>query len=207
MKRYLDKMLLYKLFRLSFGYLRNIGWLKSVRQGFPVRRDGSPLPWFSYAAIEFLQDRVNREMSVFEYGCGYSTLWWAAEIRDVISCEHNIEWYELISLEAPDNVHLSLVEFSPNGDYCRAVAKYNSRFDIIVIDGEDRVNCAINSVGALKPKGVIIWDNSERLEYKDGFDYLISQGFNRIDFTGLGPLGIYAWSTSIFYRSENCLCI
>ena len=32
------------------------------------------IPWFSYAAIDFLEDYLQPEMSVFEYGTGGSTL-------------------------------------------------------------------------------------------------------------------------------------
>ncbi|HAY39752.1 MAG TPA: FkbM family methyltransferase, partial [Desulfobacteraceae bacterium] len=81
---------------------------------------------------------------------------------------------------------------------------YKDIFNIIVIDGRDRVNCAKNSLKALKGDGVIIWDNSEREYYQEGYSYLIQNGFRRLDFEGLGPIGIREWCTSIFYRDNNC---
>jgi hypothetical protein len=80
-------------------------------------------------------------------------------------------------------------------------------FDIIVIDGRDRVNCAKNSLGALKEDGVIIWDNSERSKYAEGYAFLKDNGFKRIEFTGIGPVNSFAWSTTVFYRNKNCLAI
>jgi hypothetical protein len=87
------------------------------------------------------------------------------------------------------------------------VAGYTNAFDAIVIDGRDRVNCCKNSLGALKAAGVIIWDNSERPDYQEGYDFLINNGFKRIDFGGIGPINPDAWCTSVFYRSNNCLGI
>ena len=41
-------------------------------------------------------------------------------------------------------------------------------FDLVFIDGRDRVKCIQNSIDRVKPKGIIVLDNSEREEYKDG---------------------------------------
>jgi len=89
--------------------------------------------------------------------------------------------------------------------YSREVLKYQNEFDIIVIDGRDRINCARNALAALKPDGVILWDNSDRDEYRLGYELLERNGFRRLDFAGMGPLNAYQWTTSIFYRGQNCL--
>jgi hypothetical protein len=87
------------------------------------------------------------------------------------------------------------------------VLKYRNEFDIVVIDGRDRVSCARNSLGALKPDGVIVWDNADREEYRPGYQFLESNGFRRLDFAGLGPLNAYQSTTAVFYRDSNCLGI
>jgi hypothetical protein len=94
-----------------------------------------------------------------------------------------------------------------SGEYQNEILNYNKVFDIIIIDGRERVQCSMNSLNALKENGVIIWDNSDRLKYAKGYNFLLSNGFKRIDFSGLGPINPHAWCTSIFYRVGNCLDI
>lgn len=65
----------------------------------------------------------------------------------------------------------------------------------------------MNSIKTLKDDGVIIWDNSDRVNYQEGYDFLLANGFKRLDFWGIGPVNSYSWCTSIFYRKENCLKI
>ena len=91
--------------------------------------------------------------------------------------------------------------------YSNSILAYRETFDIIVVDGRDRVECAKNSLQALKPNGVIIWDNSDRPEYEAGYEFLLNKGFKRIDFSGFGPINSRAWCTSVFYRPGNCLGI
>jgi hypothetical protein len=85
------------------------------------------------------------------------------------------------------------------------LGNYRNRFDVVLIDGRRRNECAAHAPRSLKSSGIIIWDNSERLRYRTGFEILESQGFRRLDFDGLGPVNPYGSRTSIFYRSENCL--
>ena len=106
--------------------------------------------------------------------------------------------------QVPDNVNLQFVELEPDGTYCRSAAASGDKpFDVIVIDGRDRVNCALNSVEALSDQGVIIWDNADRSRYRFGFDYLAEQGFRRVPFIGFGPRLARLWETAVLYRDGN----
>ena len=188
-------------------YLKKTGWYRSVNQGKCVDCEGNPIPWMTYPAISFLEKRLNCNMDVFEYGSGASTLWWAKRVKTVISCEHDFQWYTHVSENTPDNVSLFYLSLEPNGVYSKKVSQYPNQFDIIVIDGRDRINCAKNSISALKPNGVLIWDNSDRTEYQEGYDILAKNGFKKLDFEGMCPLLLGFSETSIFYRTSNCLGI
>lgn len=188
-------------------YLTEIGWCRSVKEEQSIDRNGNYLPWLTYPAIFFLENRIKPEMTVFEYGSGSSTLWWSERVATVASCEHDLGWYNSVKTKVPSNVEYLYHELVYGGDYSRAILKYNHKFDIVLIDGRDRVNCAKNSLPALKENGVIVWDNSDRSKYQEGYSYLISNGFKRIDFQGLGPSSYKDWCTAIFYRSNNCLDI
>ncbi|HKQ58831.1 MAG TPA: class I SAM-dependent methyltransferase [Candidatus Eisenbacteria bacterium] len=204
LRRALARMgLLAPLSVMRRGPLKDDGWIRSLAEGAPVDAAGNPIPWLTYPAIELLQRRVRPEMSVFEYGCGHSTLWWAARVRDVVSCEHDQAWLERIRSRAPANVTLRHVALEYDGAYSRTVAEYPGRFDVVVIDGRDRVNCARHAVTALAPGGVIVWDNSDRAEYRPGFDQLGQVGFRRLELVGLYPTLNEKGETSILYRDRN----
>src|SRR5262245_38958640 len=101
------------------------------------------LPWFSYAAIDFLDAHIKPHMTVCEYGSGGSTLFFARRARSVFSIEDNRTWYELVSNRVRQkslaNVTLRLCPFdfkNPAGfeqsAYLHAIP--DRKFDIIVVD-------------------------------------------------------------------------
>ena len=126
--------------RKESGYLRASGWLESRFQAMPVDHQGRPIAWLTYPCLAFLEPRIKSEMSVFEYGSGNSTLWWSGRVRRVVSCEHHRGWYERMSPKLPPNVDYRHLELAAG--YCEAVARHANEFDIIVIDGRERVKCA-----------------------------------------------------------------
>jgi hypothetical protein len=196
----------YVLLRRAF--LKDSGWAASARANSPVDRDGRPLAWYTYAALQFLEPRLRPEMEVFEYGAGNSTLWWASRTHFVASVESDSNWVALLTTRLPVNVDLRFEPLTENGPYAHAASARERLFDIIVIDGFDRNNCALNCLAALKADGVLVWDNSDwRQMHRDAFAYLETQGFRELSFGGLGPLNGYGWATSVFYRSRNCLGI
>lgn len=188
-------------------YLEAKGWARSREERLPVDRDGNCLPWYTYPTISFLANRIKPDMVVFEYGSGYSTLWWSQRVARVTSCEHSPKWHDLLKARMPANVDYIFCPLDTDGAYCRVVAPFKSEFDCIVIDGRDRVNCAKQCLGALKEDGVVIWDNSERERYEEGYAFLLQNGFRRLDFWGLGPFNTEEWCTSVFYRDVNCFGI
>ena len=188
------------------GFLGKRGWFRTFHKLRTMEADGQPLPWFTYASIDFLGPRLNRKMAIFEYGSGQSTLWWSKRVGTVNSVEHDRAWYEKMASQLPDAVEYRYADLD-NGEYVRAIREHDNKYDIVVIDGRERVACAKESLAALKPDGVIVWDNSDRPRYEEGGRFLEEQGFKRIDFWGMGPLSVHGWSTSVFYRPGNCLNI
>lgn len=189
------------------GYLNDYGWWNSHKRKSSIDADGNPIPWFTYPSIEFINSRINRNFDVFEYGCGNSTRWWAHKVNSVTSCEHDKSWFYRMKATVPAKVTLIFEGLEYGGDYSKAVLNQRDCFDVIVIDGRDRVRCAKNSLNAIKNDGVIIWDNTERDRYEEGYEFLKKAGYKRLDFWGVGPIGISKWCTTIFYRKDNCLNI
>jgi hypothetical protein len=117
------------------------GWIASVESGRPVNAQGQPIPWFTYPAIDFLDSKILPNWSVLEWGCGNSTLWWAAKTARVFSVEHNAEWHQKISAELPANATIALIENEQSYATLQEVQTADC-FDVIVIDGQERNLCA-----------------------------------------------------------------
>lgn len=210
--------LLYKVFTsprrlrtlLSFndkGYLDEVGWFQAFDTKSPVDQDGNPIPWVTYSFIDFIKERLTRHHTVFEFGSGNSTYFYAKYAGIVVSVEHDKEWFDKIVKTKPENSEMIFCELMRDGDYCRMPLKLNETFDIIIVDGRDRVNCCKQAVKAVSEKGVIVLDDSERDFYKEGIDFLKNKGFKELALTGISPGLFYRKATSVFYRPDNCLNI
>ena len=183
--------------------LVHTGWLHSLYAGVPVNAAGEPLPWISYPAIDFLEQKMSGDWSVLEWGCGQSTLWWAARVRRVVSIEHNAEWQQQTAARAPANAR---VHWVPNADeYTDAAAAGDELFDVTLIDGEDRNRCARTAVRRTRPTGLIVVDNSDRSSVREGLTFLMEEGWQRIDFFGLLPSFAYRICTSVFFKDASLL--
>ncbi|KIL49921.1 hypothetical protein [Jeotgalibacillus soli] len=189
----------------KLSYLEECGFYRSRVEHASVDKDGSPLPWIAYPCIEFLSTRITKDLNVFEYGSGSSTLWWSEKVNKVFSVEHDKEWFEKTRKQLINpNVDLVYKKLAYNGQYSKEVLKHRD-LDIVVIDGRDRVNCAINSAHSLSKRGVIIWDNTDRISYEEGYKFLQDKGYKRIDFIGMMPMFDFKSQTSIFYKDKNWL--
>ena len=206
LNRFRTGRLLLGYYLLQKNFLSPSGWTRSVGLGKPITRSQEALPWFTYPFIRFLEPRLQPGWRVFEFGSGNSTRWFSGKGCTVTSVEHDARWVEALAREFEGNSRVTLLlRDLESGAYAHAIRDVQPGFDLILIDGRDRVACCRNAVGALKPDGVILWDNADRTEYGEGYRFLTEQGFKRLDFFGLGPINSRPWSTAVFYRAGNCL--
>lgn len=182
------------------------GWFTSRRRHSPVGADGKPMPWFTYSFLDAFADRIPSDIRVFEYGSGMSTAWWAARVKEVVSVEHHEEWFNKIQSDLPENA--LLIHRTLDGEaYEASIAEMQGDFDLVVIDGRNRVACTRYALQKLSEKGVVIFDNSERERYKPAMVMLEEAGFRRLRFTGFIPQDFMGSETSVFYRDGNCFGI
>jgi hypothetical protein len=205
MKRFPRAWLYRSLLFGSDSHLNTSGWRESVKRGSPCRPDGSPLPWMNFSAIRFLEDRLTKELSLFEYGSGYSTLFYADLVRNVVSVESDPTWFEIISKRVPENAKVLLVEADDDGEYCRAIERTPDLYDVVIVDGRDRVNSFRRGLSKLTDRGVILLDDAMRERYGEARDIAREAGFRSLDFYGLKPKGISTERSTLFYRDDNCL--
>lgn len=195
---------LYFLYRF---FLKPSGWMESKLKRMPVDGKGQPIPWLTYPAIHFLQERLNKDHCIFEFGSGNSTLWLAERSKQIVSIEYDADYFDLLAPKLKEFVHIEYLQARPGMDYYQQLNKRSEKFDVVIIDGRERVLCALNCLGALSEQGVVVFDNSERERYREGIDFLKAQGFKHIDFRGLPPGSVRQSQTTVFYRSLNCLGI
>lgn len=200
----------YRYTRSRDSYCVKTGYLRSMIEGKPVDKDGSPIPWMNYCAIKFLEERFSNNMSLFEYGSGFSTRFYAQNVKSVVSVEHDKKWFDMLREDTPANCEVLYAEYNQEmmgGEYSQTVKKLNEKFDIIVVDGRDRVNCVNASITALTKEGVIILDDSSRERYRKAFDLMHSANFKSLTLCGLKFGDGKEDCTTIFYRDGNCLNI
>ncbi len=149
-----------------------------VTRGPLCRR--SPLelgvPWFAQSAIEFLESYVTKQMSVFEYGSGGSTIFFAWRAASVLSTEDNADWLQRVraALEEEKLTNVRLAhhpyDFHHAADFAQS-AYLNSLpaepLNIIVVDGTEegtpvRPQCFRHAETRIQPGGIIIVDDSWR---------------------------------------------
>ena len=195
---------------LSFGvkgYLAEIGWFQTLKSRSPVDENGDPIPWVTYSFIDFIKTRINKDHSIFEFGSGNSTFFYAKSAGKVVSVEHDQDWFNKISATKPVNSEMIYCALETDGKYCRMPLSLEQKFNVIIVDGRDRVNCCMNAVDALTEDGVIVLDDSEREFYQPAIKYFATLGFKQLPFSGISPGLFYRKSTTIFYKEQNCLGI
>lgn len=193
------------------SYLFQKGWVKSILKNHPCDRNGEPLPWMNYAVLFFIAERLTKTMTILEFGSGYSTLYWAKHVKRVFAVENDPFWANIIIATLPKNT--SLILAAPDStqayeDFGKNAYEQNGNqgFDVIINDGERRMECCMQNLKYLNTGGVIIWDDSDRISAAD-IAQLAASGFKKLEFEGLKPAGRGIERTAVFYKSENCLGI
>lgn len=197
----------HKLIWNKDSYLHTTGWMQSLRTSVPADRNANPIPWMNYSVIRFLEDRLTGDLVLFEFGSGYSTRFYAARVKSVVSVEYDEAWIRIIKAQMPANVEIVFQDKDVDGHYCRTIGAMEKAFDVVVVDGRDRVNCVKQAIPSLTPRGVVLLDDSQRERYREGIEFAKQNGFRALELEGLKATGKELNRTTIFYRDGNCLGI
>ena len=125
------------------------------------------IPWLLPEAITFL-DRFcneNKNAKILEFGMGGSSIWLEKRTDNLISVDHNKEWVNNTTAITNGKSKLNLLP-RPYNTFCDSFD--DNYFDLILIDGRDRVECIKSSIRILRPGGILMLDNSERTSYNEG---------------------------------------
>ena len=212
---------------LSEDYLLKVGWVESVEHGFPIRQ-GQPIPWLTYGALDYLEATISKSKKVVEFGAGFSTLFWAIRGNPVMYFESDPAWERALEIAIGSMDSKSRSEcrsiFSETGhfdvtvrlelgkmreieeqvsiaDLSPEVTKFFMEkiegADLVTIDGTMR-NYFLEVCARSQFKGVLVLDNADREIYQRGISVLCDHGWKKLNFSGLGPINPYGWTTTIF---------
>lgn len=182
------------------------------------------LPWWTFPAIDEVESRLKRIKGgarVFEYGAGASTMWLAKRCLSVASVEHDIVFARMMQpvFATSGRIRLEMIppgpatgsagearskrkghEYLSFDAYVNAIDQYEGSFDLIVIDGRARTACLARALPRLAPAGMILFDNSDREEYRHAIDKC---GLTETVYNGLAPALPMRSRTSILARENH----
>jgi hypothetical protein len=195
-------------------------WKSSQTPGRSTMTD--EVPWLTYEAIDFLNRYLNKSMHVFEFGGGGSTVYFAKNAGQVVTVEHDADWFRDMSVaiakKGVTNWNGNLVTAEDGGSgsiadpdayvsddenfqgknfkkYASFIDQFeNESFDIIVVDGRARPSCTKHAIPKLKKGGWLIIDNSDREYYFTAFRDILEKQFEVVS-NQKGPAPYCTWFT------------
>jgi hypothetical protein len=66
------------------------------------------IPWLVFSCISFLDKWLRKDMNIFEYGSGGSTLYFAEKALSIVSVEHDAAWYAYAQKEIERSGYLNI---------------------------------------------------------------------------------------------------
>lgn len=147
------------------------------------KRDCTPVPMdMKFEHIVLFENILEayKKVDVLEWGSGYSTRYFT-QFMDKKgikytwkSMEHDKKWFGRVKLFGLEDVELVCAD-KDSKEYLKPKGKY----DVIFVDGRNRVKCLKHAHKILKKGGVVLLHDAQRERYKEGFDdyeYMIIQG-------------------------------
>ena len=116
-------------------------------------------PLLPLRLIVKLNECLNKEIILFEYGCGYSTLWFN-KLCKCYSVEHNPIWYKKLKNKGIKNLKLH----TKKKNYINSIDDVKSKIDIVFVDGVYRNECLKKAESRIE-NGILILDDANRFEY------------------------------------------
>lgn len=157
-------------------------------------------PGLDRDAIRELEKLLTKKSTVFEFGTGGSTTWFAKRVGQLVSVEYDPDWFRILYNGVysdfngiPTHVKISLASDTHHNlwvisqttgqqiglDFIDSIRDYpDDHFDVVLVDGRARVACMLNARRKVKPGGTILLDDSQRTWYQDGIMQMSDWEFN-----------------------------
>ena len=167
------------------------------------------VPWFVDGAVDFLDKQIQKGTikKILEFGSGASTVWFSSRVDVLVSVEHNKEWHTKISnlITPRTGIDLRLRE-QPYNTVCEEPLP-EKEFDLVVIDGRDRVACTQSACTFVRAGGFLMLDNSDMKAPWSPAIFDLLESWKKITWVQKGPdqVGYTApegieWETTVFFK-------
>jgi len=123
----------------------------------PTSFSGDISPLMDPDERDFMFNHVLKQSrTMLEYGSGGSTIEFPKRVKKYYSIEHDPQWYERIKEDTEAQENLTLILEKDRKKYVEIPKDLNEMFDIILIDGVSRPECALFSFNYLKDDGLLL---------------------------------------------------
>lgn len=157
---------------IAYTYLQDRGWFNKI----PVNDQGYT-PWFTYPAIEALDDLVHPDMKIFEYGSGFGTLSLHNKVKEYASVEHNKEWIEELKKVEPN---IRSVGIGPNEPIIPWALEHVQEFEALNWDESRTDDLVHDTMHGFANKEFAGYASEIATKKKGYYDLIIVDGMARL---------------------------
>jgi len=123
----------------------------------PIDFSGDVTPLMDPDERDFMFNNIlKRSVTMLEYGSGGSTIEFPRRVKKYYSIEHHPEWHERIGKDSGGCENLTLILEEDRKKYVEVPQTLGEMFDIILVDGISRLECALFSFDYLKDDGILL---------------------------------------------------
>lgn len=160
---------------------KNIQSQKNITKNQALSIRNAPL--LTPEATDFVKNFLKQkpDANVLEFGSGGSTIWMSKLTKKLVSIEHDTEWYNKVKNNLQQDTTCNPVDLRLfSRPYHGVCEQFESEFfDLIIVDGRDRMKCFEASIKLLKPGGILMLDDAQREKYKKAQDLLRDWQFTK----------------------------
>lgn len=166
-------------------------------------------PWIALAAVKDIYEHLPHARRILEYGGGSSTTWLLhhAPHAEVTTVEHDDTWLKLLRssvaahpawakrwrcLQVPNQAAGKCrgADGRFYDNYVCAGEKH-APFDMIIVDGRARSDCARQALKMLRPGGMLVLDDAERKRYHAAMADVPASWWRRVHETPYKHTAVY----------------
>jgi len=148
--------------------------------------DNEIKPWMSKEVIKSIKSYLNKNQVFFEWGAGGSTIEFSKYVKRYYSVEHDFEWYNLVKNRLKKKANVKIYYLPPCTENLKWFPIFNEgkytdfknyvrfvnnigllgiKFDVVLIDGRARVDCAIEVLPYLSKDAIVFIHDFDRQYY------------------------------------------
>lgn len=160
------------------------------------------LPWLPFVVIDRLEKHLTRSSKVFEFGGGGSTVWFANRVGEVVTVEHDPDWFPVLESAVGSRPGCTLIHRTAQDNYADYITSIDpfedATFDAVVVDGRERVRCLERALTKVRPGGLLVLDDANRTRYSAA--YSLAAGWPQRTYRGLAPTMTVPGVTAVWQR-------